>query len=68
MKTGGDIDKIRSANEAFAKKTNQQFKPMPPEVHSSAATQAGLSNERFAYRLDPSVRREADYVIHLPIE
>ncbi len=68
MKTGGDLEKVMRERKAEAIAHRFDFEPMPPELHSSAATEAGVSGKRFAYRLDPHKRRQADYVIHLPNE
>jgi hypothetical protein len=67
MKTGGDVEKVMKARKPEDKAHGFEFEPMPPELHSSAATQAKVSDKRFAYRLDHH-RRQADYVIHLPNE
>ncbi len=68
MKTGGDLEKIMHARKAESKVIEFKFEPMPPESHSTAATEAGVASKRFAYRLDPHRRHQADYVIHLPNE
>ncbi|MDR3615525.1 MAG: hypothetical protein P4L53_18340 [Candidatus Obscuribacterales bacterium] len=66
MKTGGDLERIRSERKAEAAKAHEPFEELPPEMHSVASSKARLSDKKFGYRFDSHHSRQADFVVHLP--